>query len=127
MVTGRQRRRWQKLYLSRLFRAQVTAISLGHVSIPGPVTISRRVVPRLRVEEPPNPCGAWERLIPKGGERLLTGGVRKCLLVETGFLTMSPSLIGKEAWGRGVGEIQCSWRKSQDHNELSFKHMQAAV
>lgn len=82
----------------------MTATSLGHVPIPGPIIISRRVVPRLRVEEPPNPCGAWERLIPKGEERLLTEGVKKCLLVKASFLTMSPTLDHMPHRKRGMVE-----------------------
>lgn len=79
------------------------------------------------MEEPPNPCGVGERLIPKGEEGLLTEGGVKCLLVKTGSLTMSPTLTRKEAWLRGMEEDKAQSEESGDHDELSLKHIHTLV
>lgn len=79
------------------------------------------------MEEPPDPRVLWVRQIPKKGEGLLTeGGVKKCLLVKTGFLTKSPALIEKEAWLWGMGRNK-GQRRSKDHDERSFKYIQVLV
>ena len=80
------------------------------------------------MQEPPDPRIVWVRQILKKGEGLLTeGGVKKCLLVKTGFLTESPSLTEEESWLWGMGRNKECQRRSKDHDELSFKYIQVLV
>ena len=60
-------------------------------------------------------------------EGLLTEGVEKHFLVKTGSLTVSATLIEKEAWLRGLEKIKNSRRRSKDQDELNFKHIQTVV
>lgn len=108
-LIGRRHRTHGNLYLSGLFRLQVTDTRLSHMTIPGPIIVSR----------------AWCTNSEWKSHQIHMECRRGRLSKKEERSAYSSNSVPNP--NRKRGKVRCmgesGWKRSKGHDELSFKHI----